>query len=382
MKLGLSLSGGGVRATVFHLGVLARVANTDYWDSLKHISTVSGGSLGTALIYSKSGYEWPKSDFYLNHCLPSIYLTLTKVHFQGHYIFDTLTKPWRLFQGRAHLIAKLIEKHWHIKGLITDIPTIPRWTINSTCYETGKNWRFSYKRMGDYKANYVLNPSFPISDAIASSAAVPGVIGPLKLITGKYKWKKYSSKNETIDVEPISKTLTLWDGGVYDNLGVEALFKPNTKLHDDIDHLLVSDASVPVENVNRNWIQYFPIPKIKLRLIDIALDQIRGLRARQLFSYFSANHNGGYIKLSESVEQVLTNLKYQDIDKVDFAKCMDSELLSMIATFPTTLRRLSTDEFTLLFRHGFETANAVLAGTRGEPFMYFDDINFKWLNNK
>ncbi len=40
MKIGLTLSGGGLRATVFHLGVLTRLANTNLWENLEHIPTV------------------------------------------------------------------------------------------------------------------------------------------------------------------------------------------------------------------------------------------------------------------------------------------------------------------------------------------------------
>ncbi|MBI2160037.1 MAG: patatin-like phospholipase family protein [Candidatus Rokubacteria bacterium] len=51
MKLGLALSGGGFRASFFHLGVLARMAE---WGLLRHVealSTVSGGSILGALYY-------------------------------------------------------------------------------------------------------------------------------------------------------------------------------------------------------------------------------------------------------------------------------------------------------------------------------------------
>ena len=45
-QIGLALSGGGVRATVFHLGVLARIAEDDLLESVSIISSFSGGSLG------------------------------------------------------------------------------------------------------------------------------------------------------------------------------------------------------------------------------------------------------------------------------------------------------------------------------------------------
>ena len=44
-KLGLALSGGGFRASFYHLGVLARLAEMDALRSVEVLSTVSGGSL-------------------------------------------------------------------------------------------------------------------------------------------------------------------------------------------------------------------------------------------------------------------------------------------------------------------------------------------------
>ena len=44
MKIALALSGGGFRATVFHLGVLARLAKEDRLKYVNFLSTVSGGS--------------------------------------------------------------------------------------------------------------------------------------------------------------------------------------------------------------------------------------------------------------------------------------------------------------------------------------------------
>ena len=50
-KLGLALSGGGHRATFFHIGVLARLAELGLLRPIQVISTVSGGSIVGALYY-------------------------------------------------------------------------------------------------------------------------------------------------------------------------------------------------------------------------------------------------------------------------------------------------------------------------------------------
>ncbi len=53
MKLGLALSGGGFRASFFHIGVLARMAEIGSLRQVEVISTVSGGSIIGAMYYVK-----------------------------------------------------------------------------------------------------------------------------------------------------------------------------------------------------------------------------------------------------------------------------------------------------------------------------------------
>src|SRR5215210_5840376 len=50
-KIGLALSGGGFRAALFHVGVLARLAELGILRAVEVISTVSGGSIIGALYY-------------------------------------------------------------------------------------------------------------------------------------------------------------------------------------------------------------------------------------------------------------------------------------------------------------------------------------------
>jgi NTE family protein len=377
MKTGIALSGGGVRATVFHLGVLARLAETELWTSLEHISTVSGGSLCVALIFEKAGKQWPTADAYLNQCLPEIFRVLTSYDLEKAY----LCRAWlHALEGRAHVVAKLIEKNWGVTSCISEIPEAnPRWSINATCYETGKNWRFHKKRMGDYIANYVVNPKFPLSDAVAASAAVPGLIGPLRIKTGRFAWKKYSGWDESsapdTETPPITKSLTIWDGGVYDNLGAETIYKSGKGLRDDLDFALICDASKPLGILRRQWIRNIALPRKLTRLVDIPMDQVRGLRARELFSFFKKNSNGGYLRMGESVPRICKNLQTE----VPTAKYLSQAEVDAASGFDTTLRKLSPKEFQIIFRHGYEVSSAVLYGIKQSAFVEYDQKKFTWI---
>lgn len=143
MKIALALSGGGVRAAVFHCGVLQRLALDGLLESTTFVSTVSGGSLAVGLIVCQNGHQWPSSKKFLETVLPSVQHRLTTATLQWSYAWRSFLLPWRLARGRAHILAGQLEAQWGISGTLQDTPEMPRWIFNATCYETGRNWRFS-----------------------------------------------------------------------------------------------------------------------------------------------------------------------------------------------------------------------------------------------
>lgn len=81
-RIGLALSGGGVRAAAFHAGVLKWLAERDMLKNVHHISSVSGGTLFTGLVLRSSEYVWPSSEQYLEETLPYIRTLLTRKSLQ------------------------------------------------------------------------------------------------------------------------------------------------------------------------------------------------------------------------------------------------------------------------------------------------------------
>ena len=357
MRLALALSGGGVRATVFHCGVLQRLALDGLLERTTFVSTVSGGSLVTGLILCRNGHRWPTSDEFLATVLPQVAKCLTTATLQWSYTWRSVVLPWRLAQGRAHILAKRLEAQWGIAGSLQSLPLEPRWFINTTCYETGKNWRFSQPRMGDYLTHYVVEPDVPISDAIAASAAVPGLIGPLVIRSSRYRWNRYEG-SELVPASTPLERYELWDGGVYDNLGVEPLFKSGGGFREGFDLLLVSDASSPLGIDPRTLKRMIKPGHRTLRLVDIATDQVRGLRSRAVVAEFRRKRDAGaYFRMGNTVERIYTAAGLS-APPGDY---LSGEDVEREATFPTTLRRLTPSEFTRLCRHGFEVADATLA---------------------
>jgi len=363
--IGLALSGGGVRAAIFHLGVLARLAKDNKLESIKFISTVSGGSLAVGLIYAHSGNKWPTSNEYLTETIGKVSEKLQSSTVQWSYTWRSMFLPWRLLRGRAHILGSVIKQQWEIDFDLNALSDSPRWLINATCFETGKNWRFSKARMGDYKTHYVVDPSFPIADAIAASAAVPGLIGPLVLNNSKFTWKKFTSweSSEMREIEQKVKKFHLWDGGVYDNLGVEALYKPTMGNREGLDCLIVSDASMPLYFQKRKFRKSF------IRLTDIATDQARSIRARTLYeSFVKSRGAGAFLRIGNTSSEIYRQAKVSSPD-IENSNVLSDAQVHIAETFKTTLRQVSSEEFTLIFRHGYEVADATLSAYLPSSFV-------------
>lgn len=366
-QIGLALSGGGVRATTFHLGVLARLAEDGLLESVTFISSVSGGSLAAGLVFQANDGDWPSSDEYRRAVLPTLRETLTTATVQWSFAWRSLALPWRLLRGRAYVLARVLESQWGISGSLDKLPETPRWFINATCYETGKNWRFSRPRMGDYTSNYVVNPVFPIADAMAASAAVPGLIGPLVLVTAEHDWHAFQGDGKLEPAAPKARRYDLWDGGVYDNLGLEALHKPNGGLRNGVDFLVVSDASSQLKFATRDRRRWINPARRAYRLVDVATDQTRALRARSVVSEFQRHPERGVYLRSGNSSQAIYAAAECDAPSGPF---LGASAVENAANFRTSLRRLLPDEFDLMFRHGFEVADATLCSRQRNRFTH------------
>ncbi len=299
-KIGISMSGGGVRASVFHLGVLARLADEGLLEKVEMISSVSGGTLVCGLVYKMNNNKWPNS-IEFSKVAEKIASLLTTKSLQIDALLRTFLTPWVMIGGRAKILSNSIHHLWGIKCDLNDIPPEPRWTINATTIESGKNFRFiPHKRMGDYLVHYADNPKLSLADAMCSSAAVPFLIGHYKLKTSNFKWFKYEG-DAGKQVKPEFNTLHIWDGAAYDNLGLESLgkFSKGFVMREEINYLIVSDASQPLYCSA----SHFRNPK---RLIDVTMDQVRALRARTIVDYFENNKlRGSYLKIGNTAKHVI-----------------------------------------------------------------------------
>lgn len=351
MNIGLALSGGGMRAAVFHLGILQYLASADLLQHVTHISSVSGASICIGLILGNHDGTWPDNDAFLNEVLPQIKVALTEKDVQWHALARLVIEPY-YWDKKANLLANVMERKWNVKGCLQDITTMPRWTINTTAYETGKDFRIAQHAMGEAETGLVMNPELPISHAVAASAGFPVLIGPYKLHTKKYQW--WDEEHQR--VVPEDKVYHLWDGGVYDNMGLDPLFHIGYHSHfsKDINYLIVSNASGVIDHKTRRL--DFSIENLK-RLLDISMDQVESLRSTSVLSYVRQHKNGLYIKIGTKVSDILQQCELPYEKKEHYLQeALSNDMVKQVEDYPTNLSKMSKHDFELIKGHGYELA--------------------------
>ena len=323
-KLGLALSGGGLRAALFHIGVLARLAERDVLRHVAVISTVSGGAIVGAFYYlkvkqllegrrpdglkpSREAYrrlvEETERDF-VAAAQKNIRLMTFADRRENARMLANATTP-------SHRLADLFDTCFFepITGqagsLLRDLPVrpvsgvdadagetpppfaVPRLMLNCATLNTGHLFQFAGSFVGEPSISTVrggtsamprlqrlhmddpdLTPAqrqrldrITLGEAVAASCCVPGLLDPLTL-DGLY------TDDDGQDV-----TVRLVDGGVFDNQGLVSLFE------EGCTHFIVSDASDPLE-----WQAQPPdrILQVAMRANDVMMDRIRIDVMRQL----------------------------------------------------------------------------------------------------
>lgn len=331
----LCLSGGGVRAAVFHLGVLKALAEKEILNKVERISTVSGGSLLTGLLFHENSMKWPSDEEYLDGLHDNLLSILTGKDLQHAYVKNLLLNPtnWPKITASGAIMGKTIESFWGVSETWSAVPTHPVWSVNITSVNTGKRWRVKGKNMGDYLTGYTDTHDFKLSDVMAISAGFPGGIGPYRIHTDNHHW--YSYTDHTKSIKPQFKKIDLMDGGLYDNLGLEAVYdcgiQECRECNGDIDrYVIVSDASSPLEARQ---------PFLRLRLFSrayrmymISYNQIRALRLRSFIGpILEGRLRGMHVELGGDPEKKAIKAGFQHIPNSSLNK-LDRKIVKEYAT--------------------------------------------------
>ncbi|MFZ9735243.1 MAG: patatin-like phospholipase family protein [Burkholderiaceae bacterium] len=368
----LALSGGGTRAMAFHIGLLTLLAEHDALERVEEISTVSGGTLLIGLLLRTNDYQWPSSSRFLDHVYPALFETLRDRTLQLKLFprrFFDISSMWE--QRSSHWLAKGITAVWDIDVAWGDLPKTPKWTVNTTSAETGKRFYFSGKWLNCYEIGKTNADEYRLADIMAASAAVPGFIGPWVIPVVREEWKRSGRKQLEGEhlIEQYSK-LHLYDGGLYDNLGLEQFKGVGNGFKKDYRDgvVVVSDAGKPLDNVfDRSRFNPFRWQN----LMNIPLDQTRALRVRDFQSYLREYPgSGAHIRIGVTKKDLRTRADAGVKKWLDSIDILRDEEVGEVAKMKTRLHGFQRSVLELIIRNGRETAEASfrLAGVKGFDF--------------
>jgi NTE family protein len=315
-RLGLALSGGGFRAAAFHLGTFRKLQELGLLDKIDLFSCVSGGSIAGAFLCA----NWGKTD-----ALDRLHNYLRTKSIAVSSVVGGLLKP---FTSRLDELAKTYDRDLFGSATLTSLKSGPRIYLNATNLATGNMFFFvagggGKEELGEHELGQVGASKIKISEAVAASSAFPPVFPPQQLDQDKFQ-------NDQVDY------VTLTDGGIYDNLGVNPLMRVD---RNDLQYALVSDGGKPFTIVQEPTESGTVVLK---EAIGILMEQVRGLQFNRLELAYKAGEGPRPLWFSIDSEE-------------GQAQAGDASFASMIAT---DLKRLSAAEMDVLTRHAAALCHA------------------------
>jgi MinD-like ATPase involved in chromosome partitioning or flagellar assembly/predicted acylesterase/phospholipase RssA len=350
-KIGLGLSGGGFRASLYHIGVLAKLAELDILRHVEVLSCVSGGSIiGThyylevrKLLEEKSDQEITRGDYveiikriqrdFLTGVQRNIRTRVTTENISNLKMFlHPLSYSRTLRVGELYereLFSRVLDGEGYEPRFINELYIRPKgegsgfrprqhnWRrdakapvliLNATTLNTGHAWHFTASYMGEPpgRGDSVLDSNdhlrrmyyeeapegyrnVRLGHAVAASSCVPGLFEPL-VFAGLYP----------------DRDVLLVDGGVCDNQGIGGL------LEQDCNVILISDGSGQMTSENRPSRGMLGVPLrsnaiLQARLRETQYQDLSARRRAQLLRGLM------FVHLKKDL----------DADTVDWVECLD-----------------------------------------------------------
>jgi NTE family protein len=252
--LALCMSGGGYRAALFHLGALRRLNELGLLSRIDTFTSVSGGSIMLAQLATFMARRGapaepgkPIEGFDDGVAGPMRQFTAKDVR-TGAALARLKPRNWLSPGAQSEALAAAYEQG-PAPGRLADLPDRPRFVFLASDMRFRDQWVFDTgeKRVGSTPAGFGELGAWTLAQAVAASSCVPGAFGAA---TAKQEPSALTGGTYTeADRDELVAKIDLSDGGIYDNLGVEPVWR-------DHEVVLVSDAAPsfkPEPNVGWLW---------------------------------------------------------------------------------------------------------------------------------
>jgi predicted acylesterase/phospholipase RssA len=402
-KVGLALSGGGFRASFFHLGVMARLAEIDALRGVEVLSTVSGGSILGAhyylevqnLLQTKADREITREDYIeMVRRVQKNFLEGVQTNIKMQ-TFASLKDNWSFISGkkdysRSHRLGEFYESQLyqrvadnHAEGVARTMPElrikpqgvedaqsfkpnfsnwlrrakVPTIVLNSTSLNSGHNWQFTASAMGepassisgeiDVNTHYEQRPYENAPTHDLQNYRLGYAVAASACVPGMFEPLTITGLYEGC-------TVRLVDGGVHDNQGIAGLLKENCT------RILCSDACGQMGDVAN---PSDAPPSVLMRASSILQDRVREAEHQDLRYRLDSRALDGLFFVhtrkeleTESLDWISSQDRKQlETDKDSLTSYgIDRELQEKIANMRTDLDGFSEVEAYALMASGYQ----------------------------
>jgi NTE family protein len=384
--LSVCLSGGGFRASLFHLGALRRLNEVGLLEKAAFLLGVSGGSIIAAHLAEATrsvpnvgvgAAALPLSEKEWEMRVAQPFRELTALNLRRRFLRIGLGNRIRRRSGSA--LAQLL--HDLLTPMrIADLPESPQYVFVATNLGTGRPFVltravttlvFGTFDGGRRQELFDIDNRY-VAEAVAASSAFPGVVEPV-ILRGR---------------SPDPSRVTLVDGGVVDNTGLIAFEASRLERRGTYGHpaepqyTLVSDGGGVLKE--RAWTGGVPVVSALRRAFEIS-DQrsrevqrllfLRRAKPRRGLSWSTARYRWeDFDPLERSVEELLRRATPPSADTYR------DEVAIRISEIRTDLDAFTDAEVAILENHGYLECAATLATAakrNAGPHGYRDDTPLK-----
>jgi len=339
-RIWLALSGGGLRASLFHLGILLYLQREGRMSDVEGVVSVSGGSITSAHFASHWQEATEDSDGFEKVAAGLVIIAKSNIRNAAivPWIWSRLIPiwlVWRPWMSRSKQLERVYRKHFGeitIDKLTSEFS--PHFAFVATdgikqeriAFSGNRILRFPLKSLGDAgyaHADVTTARGTRLSLAVTASSCFPPVFDRMSL----------SHRDLGLNYEDFKGSLNLNDGGVSGNLGLEVLLALRRKGANGPVLICDAEASLrdrPGEGLGTD------ILTLQTALSGSGLDNVRHA-------------------LGEHVVIIQLGKRYDIVGGMDFATQTN------IVTFRTDLDSPSWKEIYALVLHG-STAAAVAFG--------------------
>jgi predicted acylesterase/phospholipase RssA len=362
MKIGLALSGGGFRATLYHLGMVRFLRDAGILPNVTDITSVSGGSIFAAHLCLNWGrYNGSPSEFdaAASELLSFVRLDVRNRIVRRYLLGLPLQLPRRMagLSNRKLTRAGLLEVHYrnYLYGDTSLFQLAEQPHLHILATNISEGCLCSFNRDGLWMIRREARQSFRVERfpiglatvpmAVAASSAFPGFFPPLELTgtdvgakSGEFGRQAYT------------------DGGVFDNLGVRVFrFLSKSSAADERlwDGVLVSDVGKPFEI--RSNLRAGGLIRTAMRATDILMDRVWQLETET----FKDAPGFVFMRITDFV------------DSDEDPTALHPEIQRQLPGVRTDIDRFSDIEISNLIRHGYTVGRKVC---RQHPHLFGSEL--------